>query len=45
MLESVTANQGWDKPVDGAAVVAAVNDYQGENEQRDDMTLVVIPLA
>ena len=45
MLESVTANHGWDKPVDGAAVVAAVTDYQGENEQRDDMTLVVIPLA
>ena len=45
ILHDVAAADGWSGPVDGAAIVAAVESYQGENEQRDDISLIVIPMT
>ena len=45
ILHDVAAADRWSGPVDGAAIVAAVESYQGENEQRDDISLVVIPMT
>ena len=43
MLAAATQAPGSAIPIDGDAVVTAIRDYQGAREQRDDMTLIILP--
>ena len=45
MLAAAAQPAGSASPIDGAAVVEAIHDYQGDKEQRDDMTLIILPCS
>ncbi len=44
MLQDATVKDNGLPRLDGARLMAAIEDYQGDEEQRDDMTLIVLSL-
>ena len=44
LLQDAMVKDNGSPRLDGARLMAAIEDYQGDEEQRDDMTLIVLSL-